>query len=176
MPFQDLFTRSLILLLVVETVLVGFLVYPIVTSREGICPTLRRALLIVWCVALIVFIGYTLTEPPKDGRHRSEADSPPISETPYSTCLVFSFPDASALFLDNKPQDKKVAALPQDPSGCIDELNQWLDKSKPRQLILTGRTDRRELSPSAAAIHNWNASLAYDRARAVRHWLDDRDA
>lgn len=62
--------------------------------------------------------------------------------------------------------------MPQDPPGCVDQFIAWVAKSPPRQLIVTGRTDKRELTPAATRQYHNNASLAFQRAQAVIDRLD----
>ena len=177
MDYGELFAKPFGITLIVAVILVWPL--QIVMSRQG-----PRRLFGESLCCFCAMLGFALRchlscleragpehNAAKCGQSSARFRSPRthLSRVPVSRCRTTS--DAQG-----KPVADKLGALPQDPPGCVSELTGWLKKTKPKQLMIIGRTDRRELSARAARVYDSNASLAFDRARTVIKWLDQDSA
>jgi hypothetical protein len=98
-----------------------------------------------------------------------------IADMPASTCIVFDFPDAEAYATDPAlklpPPQEQLEKLPQDPAGCIEQLQRWIGAAMPHQLTINGRADRRPLKPATQKRVISNEMLAFRRAQSVAQWI-----
>ena len=133
-------------------------------------------LLAVTASFLLLAVYRAATTPVNELRERRITG---IADVPYSTCLVFGFPDAEALGTGKAATDPstatELARLQQDPPGCVDKLKHWLTSEPPSQINVYGRADRRRLSDAARAKVISNDRLAQLRAESVARWLAAND-
>jgi len=177
MIFQELFGIWFVLLLLVEIVFVCLAYFrsPPPPASPPVQRSLKRprgGIILAWIVVLILFAVISLSGGSQVNSSPAAAVAHLISDTPYSTCLLYSFPLAKSYYVDGKVEDGKHALLPQEPPGCLGDLEGWLKKDVPEQVIVTGRADRRDLKPSSK--YYSNESLAFERAQGVRAWLNSK--
>jgi hypothetical protein len=170
---MDYLKEPFIILLIISIALLGAALIVVGNKETDASPFywLPLSLIAGSFVLLALSVLFAVMALPSSTRPKLNAvPEEPIPEGPYSTCLVFSFHEAQ-----HDLAEGDFTAMPQDPSGCVDQLLGWAAKSLPRQLIVTGRTDKQELTPAAARRYFDNTSLAFQRAQTVINRLNQAE-
>jgi hypothetical protein len=124
-------------------------------SILGVFNNVLKVLIAAWGVLILVIAIYGFS------------GGAPVTEQPVvhaAYCLVYAFPEPSSP--DRAPDLLKEFKLPDEPSGCLKDIATHISEAS--QVILLGRTDRRELSPQAARQYRSNDALALERARDMQ--------